>query len=180
MKLIKQPFKPKAKLLLELGNHLIKDEGIALFELVKNSYDADATDAVIEMRNIDSVEKGEIVISDNGTGMSLDTVLGVWLEPGTDYRQKQVNSGLRTKKFKRIPLGEKGIGRFGAHKLGKKISVQAMYAYDAFTIPANLAGICGGVVPAGKIKDIPVGIQVLAKAFDETTMFQVMKQLEDL
>jgi len=123
MKSVKKSFKPKAKLLLELGNQLIKDEGIALFELVKNSYDADATDAIIEMRNIDSIEKGEIVISDNGTGMSLDTVLGAWLEPGTDYRQKQFNSGQRTKKFKRIPLGEKGIGRFGAHKLGKKIEM---------------------------------------------------------
>ena len=104
MKSIKKPFRPKAKLLLELGNQLIKDEGIALFELVKNSYDADATDAVIEMRNIDLIEKGEIVISDNGTGMNLDTVLGAWLEPGTDYRQKQFNSGLRTKKFKNEKL----------------------------------------------------------------------------
>ena len=47
MKSVKKSFRPKAKLLLELGNQLIKDEGIALFELVKNSYDADATDAVI-------------------------------------------------------------------------------------------------------------------------------------
>jgi len=43
MKRIALPFKPRARLLLELGNQLIKDEGIALFELVKNSYDADAT-----------------------------------------------------------------------------------------------------------------------------------------
>jgi signal transduction histidine kinase len=123
MKSIQRPFRPKAKLLLELGNQLIKDEGIALSELVKNSYDADATDVTIEMYDIDSPGKGRIVIIDNGTGMNLDTVLNAWLEPGTDYRQKQVNSGTRSEKYKRIPLGEKGIGRFGAHKLGKKIEL---------------------------------------------------------
>jgi signal transduction histidine kinase len=123
MKTIQKPFKPKAKLLLELGDQLIKDEGIALFELVKNAYDADATDVEIVMQNVDSLEKGEIIIVDNGVGMAMDTVLGVWLEPGTDFRQRQLNSGTCSKKFKRVPLGEKGIGRFGAHKLGKKIEL---------------------------------------------------------
>jgi signal transduction histidine kinase/anti-sigma regulatory factor (Ser/Thr protein kinase) len=123
MELIKKPFRPKAKLLLELGDQLIKDEGIALFELVKNAYDADATNLEIEMRNIDSPERGDILITDNGVGMTMDTVLGVWLEPGTDFRQKQIENGIYTKRFKRVPLGEKGIGRFGAHKLGKKIEL---------------------------------------------------------
>ncbi len=123
MKSVQKPFKPKAKLLLELGDQLIKDEGIALFELVKNAYDADATSVEIEMQNADSLGKGEIIIVDNGVGMIMDTVLGVWLEPGTDFRQKQFKNGTNTKKFKRVPLGEKGIGRFGAHKLGKKIEL---------------------------------------------------------
>ncbi|MFA6550699.1 MAG: ATP-binding protein, partial [Candidatus Gracilibacteria bacterium] len=86
-------------------------------------YDADATDVEIVMQNVDSLEKGEIIIVDNGVGMAMDTVLGVWLEPGTDFRQRQLNSGTCSKKFKRVPLGEKGIGRFGAHKLGKKIEL---------------------------------------------------------
>jgi hypothetical protein len=123
MKIIQKPFKPKAKLLLELGDQLIKDEGIALFELVKNSYDADASSVQIEMHDIDSLKNGEISITDDGSGMVMDTVLGVWLEPGTNFRQKQLSTGFRTKKYKRVPLGEKGIGRFGAHKLGKKIEL---------------------------------------------------------
>lgn len=109
--------------MLELGDQLIKDEGIALFELVKNAYDADSTDVSVDMLNIDSQEKGEIIITDNGVGMNKDLVLNVWLEPGTNYRQKQVSEGKKTKEFKRTPLGEKGIGRFGAHKLGKKIEL---------------------------------------------------------
>jgi signal transduction histidine kinase len=121
MRKISSPFKPRARLLLALGNQLIKDEGIALFELVKNSYDADATSATASLENIDNPGNGKIVIRDDGTGMDWETITKVWLEPGTDYREKQVRGGQRTKKYRRMPLGQKGIGRFGAHKLGEKI-----------------------------------------------------------
>lgn len=117
------PFKPRARLLLALGNQLIKEEGIALFELVKNSYDADATRADVTLSNIDNPGKGQIVISDDGTGMDWGTITKVWLEPGTDFREKEVLEGKRTKKFCRTPLGQKGIGRFGAHKLGRNIEL---------------------------------------------------------
>lgn len=123
MKKLSVPFKPRARLLLELGNQLIKDEGIALFELVKNAYDADATETTVSLKNIDSQIKGEITVSDDGSGMSWETIVNAWLEPGTDYREKQVIGGKRTKKFHRIPMGQKGIGRFGAHKLGRKIQL---------------------------------------------------------
>jgi len=115
------PFKPRARLLLELGQQLLKDEGIALFELVKNAYDADATKANVILEDIDSKENGEIKIIDDGTGMDWDTIKNVWLEPGTDHREKQFLEGIKTKKYGRVPLGQKGIGRFGAHKLGRKI-----------------------------------------------------------
>lgn len=123
MKKASLPFKPRARLLLALGNQLIKEEGIALFELVKNSYDADATKAVVLLSNIDNPKEGQIVISDDGTGMDWETVTKVWLEPGTDFREKQVLEGVKTKKFHRTPLGQKGIGRFGAHKLGRNIEL---------------------------------------------------------
>ena len=123
MKKVLSPFKPKARLLLELGNQLIKEESIALFELVKNSYDADATQVRISLKNIDSVKKGEVTILDNGTGMDWEIVTNVWLEPGTDYRENQIQKGKKTKKFGRLPLGQKGIGRFGAHKLGRYIEL---------------------------------------------------------
>lgn len=123
MKKLSAPFKPRARLLLELGDQLIKDEGIALFELVKNAYDADATKTEITLKNIDEEGKGIIVIKDDGCGMSWDTIKNAWLEPGTDFREKQVSSGERTPKFHRTPMGQKGIGRFGAHKLGKEIKL---------------------------------------------------------
>ena len=61
------------------------------------------------------------------------------------------------------------------HKIGTKITdPKTMYAYDAFTIPANLAGICAGVINCGKIDDIPVGLQVFVPAFKEKLLFSVL------
>lgn len=54
------------------------------------------------------------------------------------------------------------------------------YAFDAFTTPANLAGICAGVVHAGTIDGIPVGIQVLAPAFKEDILFSVLNDLKKI
>ncbi len=64
------------------------------------------------------------------------------------------------------------------HKIGEEITPEEEYAYDAFTIPANLAGNCAGTVPAGKIDDLPYGIQVMAPEFKEEMMLAVMKRLE--
>lgn len=66
------------------------------------------------------------------------------------------------------------------HIIGSKISTKEMYAYDAYTIPANLAGICAGVLPAGKVEGIPVGLQVMANSFNEKLMYDVMKTAEEL
>lgn len=123
MKHAKLPFKPRARLLLLLGNQLIRDAGIAVFELVKNAYDADSPHAVVTMSQIHDRENGVITVDDLGTGMDFATVTGVWLEPGTDYRAEQQRQGQRTEKFNRLPLGEKGVGRFAAHKLGSKVKL---------------------------------------------------------
>jgi signal transduction histidine kinase len=117
------PFKPRARMLLLLGEQLIRDPGIAVFELVKNAYDADATEVKVELNKVNDAEAGRIIIEDNGSGMDWDTVVNVWLEPGTDYREKQKAKGKRTPKFHRFPLGEKGVGRFAAHKLGRKVKL---------------------------------------------------------
>jgi len=67
------------------------------------------------------------------------------------------------------------------HKLGTKITdPRVIYAYDAFTIPANLAGICAGVINAGEINGIPIGLQIYAPAFKEDLLFNVLKTIKDL
>lgn len=112
--------KVKARLLEQLGEQLIKNEGIALLELVKNAYDADATFCNVEIENPEDANSAKIIISDNGCGMDSNVLKTAWLEIGTNSKAKEKASG-KTTAFGRIPLGEKGIGRFGVHRLGSKI-----------------------------------------------------------
>lgn len=116
-------FKPRARLLLQLGDQLIKNESIALLELAKNAYDADASMVRIIMSHPDSIEEGYIEIEDDGFGMTADIVENVWLEPGSSYKQEQFAERRVTPIYHRLPIGEKGIGRFGAHKLGNLIEM---------------------------------------------------------
>ena len=116
-------FKPRSRLLLQLGDQLIRNESIALLELIKNSYDADASVAKIIIKNVDNSEEGEIIIEDNGYGMTPKIIKNVWMEPGSDYKGQIIKQLKRTPKFGRLPLGEKGIGRFAVHKLGNIIEL---------------------------------------------------------
>ena len=85
--LTKSVFKPRARIMLQLGDQLIKNESIALLELVKNSYDADARKVHVVMRNIDDPETGTITVEDDGTGMDIDIIKDVWMEPGSDHKE---------------------------------------------------------------------------------------------
>ena len=119
---VSMPFKPKAQILLQLGEQLIKSESVAILELIKNAYDADAKNVSITMMDIDSPEKGYIQIIDDGIGMDMWTVQNIWMEPGNTHKKEIVSASERTL-LNRLPIGEKGIGRFGVHKLGKKIEM---------------------------------------------------------
>ncbi|UPT70329.1 MAG: ATP-binding protein [Flavobacterium sp. JAD_PAG50586_2] len=116
-------FQPRARLLLQLGDKLIKNENIALLELIKNSYDADSRWAKVKLINVANKDKGYIEILDEGEGMDIDIIENVWLEPGSDYKEDLFRKRIRTPKYSRLPIGEKGIGRFGVHKLGTKIEL---------------------------------------------------------
>jgi len=123
----KLKFRPKARLLLQLGDQLIRNEAIAIFELIKNSYDAYAKKVCVKFYDIDKTSIGKIEITDDGDGMTLDTVTNVWMQPGTDnkkkiYEEKKEYTPSDDEIF-RLPLGEKGIGRFGVYKLGNSIEM---------------------------------------------------------
>ena len=119
---ITQPFRPRARMLQLLGDELIGSARLAIFELVKNAYDADASEAIVCL-NLDTDEGQTITVSDDGEGMNLDVLQSVWLVPGNEHRQKQRQDQRRTPKHNRLPLGEKGLGRFAVHKLGNRISM---------------------------------------------------------
>lgn len=100
-----------------LGDELIGDDRLAVFELVKNSYDADATRVSI---TLDLSNPPSITVQDfGGCGMDDNDIIQKWMEVGTDC--KRGKNRRRTKKLNRMPLGEKGVGRLAAHKLGKSL-----------------------------------------------------------
>ncbi|MCK1497901.1 ATP-binding protein [Bradyrhizobium sp. 188] len=111
--------RPKARILQLLGDELIGSPRIAVFELVKNAYDADATKVVVTLENL-GTDEASVTVRDNGSGMTGDIIQNIWLTPANDHRRKQRESGKRSP-LGRLPLGEKGLGRFAVHKLGNKI-----------------------------------------------------------
>lgn len=117
---ILQPFRPRARVLQLLGDELIGSPRLAVFELVKNAYDADANEVVVRL-DLRMGRTPSIVVQDDGEGMTLETIQRVWLVPGDDHREKQRRALKRSVRHARLPLGEKGLGRFAVHKLGNLI-----------------------------------------------------------
>ncbi len=66
------------------------------------------------------------------------------------------------------------------HKIGSKISVEEMYAYDVLTSPSNLAGNCAISIPAGMINNIPTGLQIICDKFQDQKMLQLARAFEKL
>lgn len=120
------PIRPYARLLTMLGEQLIKDEKIALIEIIKNAYDADANWVKITFKgfgdNYEIKESSKIIIEDSGNGMTRDIILKHWLNPATPVKIHVKEKNPITEKG-RVIQGEKGIGRFALFKLGKKIQI---------------------------------------------------------
>ncbi len=101
-------FKVSSHLKNIIGRDLITDKYVAIFELVKNSVDAKA-------KNIDVIiNENEIIIEDDGIGMSLDDIENKWLFIG--YSEK--------KDSKEMVAGNKGIGRFSADNLAENLELK--------------------------------------------------------
>lgn len=150
-------FKADAHLIQVLGEQLIASERVGILELIKNAFDAGASDCKVRIENIPGIQEVEqiedsefkdlhgpvIIIEDNGKGMSRDVIENGWLRPASrlktnvkDEIRKQredalskgnigaFNSWLKTYKAAnkgRLPLGEKGVGRFATHRLGRHL-----------------------------------------------------------
>ncbi|AFY37845.1 histidine kinase [[Leptolyngbya] sp. PCC 7376] len=113
------PFRPRARLLRTIGDELVSSETVAITELVKNSYDADASFVLIRFTGPLKTDKGQIEIIDDGHGMSLETIQNSWMEPANSNK-KQNN---RSPKLLRRVLGNKGVGRFAASRLAHSLEI---------------------------------------------------------
>ena len=128
------PFRISAGLKDTIGKELITDDNIAIFELVKNSYDAGAKNVQIIIKDTRSLnhKDSKIIIADNGEGMSKNDMYAKWLfvgfsekKPEKDLKKpEEKNASYRDKiKRKRIYAGAKGIGRFSSDRLGRYLKL---------------------------------------------------------
>ena len=128
MKSAALPIRPYARLLTMLGDQLIKNERVALVELIKNAYDADADRVEVRFENFNQDmshnEDSRIVVQDDGAGMEFETVRTQWMNPANPHKYLEKLDGRgETPGKKRVIQGEKGIGRFAVLKLGKVVTV---------------------------------------------------------
>jgi two-component system sensor histidine kinase len=133
-------FSVKAGIKNIVGKDLIADDNIAIFELVKNSYDAYASKVII------TFEDDKIIIADDGKGMSIDDIEKKWLALAYSAKKNGSEDNEIDSKFlerrksyrdliqeKRKYAGAKGIGRFSCDRLGENL-VLSTKKYNANTI----------------------------------------------
>jgi hypothetical protein len=106
-----------ANLVRLIGEELVTSDEAAVTELVKNSYDAGAKQVTITIEPISEKRPGYIEIRDDGQGMSADDFKRMFMVAGYSERPDEARSA------RRVPTGEKGIGRFAAARLGRYLEI---------------------------------------------------------
>lgn len=147
-------FSVDAELLRELGERLVGRPHIALAELIKNSYDADATRVVVDFKD------AAITVTDDGHGMSEEDFVKRWMRVGTTKKQAERVSPL----LGRPLTGSKGVGRLAAQLLARDIVITSTAKSDPTvedgpTEPAITASIdWRTAVRAGDLTDVSIDV----------------------
>jgi signal transduction histidine kinase len=111
-------FTVDSALLSELGERLVESAHIALLELVKNAYDADATAVTVKITPRQSGGP-DIEVADNGVGMTFEQVQSYWMRIATTHKAGEDASPI----YGRPLTGSKGIGRFSCRRLGTRLTL---------------------------------------------------------
>lgn len=119
-------FSVDARHIHRLGFELVGRQETALSELIKNAYDADATEVRIDFFNFDKAG-GILTIADDGSGMTEETIRNTWMRLSTHDKELSPIS----EKYKRSRAGRKGIGRFAVERLGKELILESGVVGDA-------------------------------------------------
>lgn len=185
-----------------IGRDLITDDFIAIYELVKNSYDAYA-DSVKIIFN-----KDEIIIADNGKGMSKDDLEKKWFavaysakKDKTEDNDLSRDSHLNNLKSRRFYAGAKGVGRFSCDRLGSKLELitskvsidetyrvdvdwgefekDAQQSFDSIQIPFESIEP-NNIFPKNKTHGTILKIQILNSNWDIQKLRELRRSLEKL
>lgn len=189
---IKDIFDKNKNKLKELGHEIVEIDIKNIDLAIQAYYPIVYTEFFSGTRKFDSIKYGE-KIEDTAGEEVLRRILGGKEISKSEFDGAYYKKALKVKDiiakefdrvFKEVDLILTPVTPILPHTFGKKLSPEEMYAYDAFTIPANLGGICAGVVSIDEVEEqgekISVGMQFYAEKFNEKTLLQGMKILEDL
>jgi signal transduction histidine kinase len=113
---MRESFRFSPDVLSRLGEELIPNPEQGIIELVKNSYDADATECIVHL--VDTGEPGgTVIVSDTGVGMTENAIRNGWLVIGSSSKRTRNP----TAKFGRLPVGDKGLGRLAGLRQGTEV-----------------------------------------------------------
>lgn len=120
-------FSVDAQLIGELGERLVTKNHVALAELIKNAFDADATEVTISFersksKSPSSRKASKIIVEDNGVGMNRSDVENHWMRIATAHKQRQLHSTV----YGRLRTGSKGIGRFACERLAHHLKLETV------------------------------------------------------
>lgn len=154
-------FKVSPQLKSIIGRDLITDDYVAIFELVKNSYDAHATKVHIHFFS------DAIYITDNGKGMSFEDIKNKWLYVAYSAKSDGSEDGGAAQRY----AGSKGVGRFSCDRLGAKLSMMSRSRGDSYVSRVRVDW--GDFEDSSVESFIDVNVQ-----YDQLQLFKIPKSVE--
>ena len=177
-------FEIAAAVVFRLGEELITDVVQALVELVKNSYDADATWAHVTINTPKSgavasspEALGEIVVEDDGHGMNEDDLKRGWLMIADSAKKRMKDNGEKTKRD-RTPVGDKGLGRLGVQRLGYNVEIISRIE-DVTSDELRLAFSWRDFLDVKKLGDVPVKLHKQFRSRKRSGTRIIVRDLKD-
>lgn len=163
-------FRTDAGIIAKLGRELVAKQETALVELVKNAYDADATEVTVEFVNR-GANDASLVITDDGNGMTRDELINGFMRLASDLKVANPTSP----RYGRARAGRKGIGRFSTQRLGNKLTLtsQVEGGPSSFRLLVNWTDFASGRY----LDDIVVRLEEHPPGTKGTTLF--IEHLED-
>lgn len=153
-----------------LGRESVSKVDGAIIELIKNTYDADASFCVLSF----DTDNDAIYIIDDGTGMNRDIIENCWMLIGTDNKRLEYKS-----RKNRIKSGEKGIGRFALDRLGSVCEMFTKNASSKNTLYWKTDW--GNFEEAGKtINEVAADLDYLAEGIANFLPTDILKSLDKI
>jgi len=179
-------FDINAAVVFRLGEELITDVVQALVELVKNSYDADATwvkvtidtHAQNDQNHRYADASGVIRVEDNGDGMDDATIRNGWLTIANSQKREDKTTGRVTRRG-RTPIGDKGLGRLGVQRLARNVEIVTRPRTDTATDEYYVAYSWKDFRETANLSEVPLTFEHRTSAVGKPGTMLILSDLRE-